>query len=734
MKRPFLLILILLIVNIFFMLNFSFFIALGVTLLLSTILILLFDYKILFISIFALIIALYVFFSVNTKAIEYNDVTISGKVIEYSINNEEAFILKGDYIIKDSQKQEFHHKVLIKYKEDFSQLIGNDVILKVNLLLPHKNTNPNQFNYQNYLNSLGINYIANLTTKNIKEVNKKAFSIEKSIYNYRKKLSNHFEKVYSANTLAFIKGFIYGDKTKFTADQLEAFYNVGLGHILVVSGLHFGILFVILQLLLSKINLNQIHKLIIINIILIMFLGITGFKISSIRAFLMIISLESIYMIDRRLDVLNFISFLSILILLVNPFSIYSISFILSFGAIFSIALFYNKFNKILPDFLSIVLSVQIIIGLINIHTFNQINFATLLINIPINMIVVILYALILLNIILYPVQIITLIITWVINKIFLLVNFLDKQKFMKIILPSFSKWEIILILCIAFALILNYEKKKIKYRNILYVFLIGLLMLNSVNLLNRNLKIYFYDVKSGDSIFISTPQKNKVLIDTGRDDSYNLIGDILLKNSIKDIDMLFLTHNHNDHIGGIENLLKSHRVNYLFIPKYSSIINDLDEMKELFLKDTKIIYLQTGDQIKYDGLVLTVLNPTNNSLNENNQSLVLDVKYGEYDMLFTGDIEKEIESNLIEQLSRRYDILKVPHHGSETSSTKNFVNQIKPLYSVIQVGKNNYGHPNKDVIKKYQDIDSQILRTDLDGCIIFELGQKIKINTLIVE
>lgn len=734
MKRPFLLMLVLLIVNIFFMLNFTFLITLGVTLLLSVLMVSIIDYKVIIISLFAFVIALYVIFSVNSSVTEYNNVLISGEVLEDGINNKESFILKGNYIIKDSQKIEFKHKVLLKYENDFSESIGNDVILKVNLQIPQKNTNPNLFNYQNYLRSRGIDYIANLKSEDIISIKDQGFSVEKIIHNYRAKLSNHFEKVYSDQTLAFIKGFIYGDKTEFTASQLEAFYNVGLGHILVVSGLHFGILFLILQWLLSLTSFSQIHKLIIINIMLILFLAITGFKISSIRAFVMILSLESIYLVDRRLDVLNFLSFLSIVILLMNPFNIYSISFILSFGAIFSIAFFYHKIERKLPSILSIVLSVQIIIGLINIHTFNQINFATLLINVPMNMIVVVLYSLILLNLFLFPFQIITILITEIIGKIFVFVSFLDKQTYMKLILASFSKWEIVLILSIFFVLILRYEKKKIKYKTIVYLFLMGVLMINGANLLNKDLKLYFYDVKSGDSIFISTPRKNKVLIDTGREDSYNLIGDILLKNNIKNLDMLFLTHNHNDHTGGLENLLKSHQVKYLFIPKYSNIIDDLANFKKKFSSDTKIILLQAGDQIIYDDLIFNVLNPRNNDLNENNQSLVLDIKYDQYNMLFTGDIEKEVEKNLLKQLISNYDILKVPHHGSETSSTQDFVNQIKPMYSVIQVGRNSYGHPTRGIIERYEAADSQILRTDLDGCIIFKLGKKVKIKTLIVE
>lgn len=733
-KRPFLILLILLIVNIFFMLNFSYMIALLITLILTTILVVIIDYKVILVTIFALIFSFFVVYSINIEAIEYNEeVIVSGRVLEYGINNDDSFVLKSDDIIIDSIKEKFDHKILVKYEDEYSHLIGKNIVIKTALNLPYENTNPNLFNYRNYLRSLGIDYISRLNKKQILKISDNNFAIEKTIYNFRKKLSNHFESIYSGESLAFIKGFIYGDKSEFTDNQLDAFYNVGLGHILVVSGLHFGIMFLILQWLLTKFEMKQIHKLLIINIILFVFLGITGFKISSIRAFSMIILLESVYFIDRRLDILNFLSFLSIIIILVNPLNIYSVSFLLSFGAIFSIAFFYNKIDKVLPSFISVVLSVQIIIGFISIHVFNQINFATLLINIPMNIIVVALYALILLNIILHPIKILTFVITTIIALIFKIVDFLNGQEFLRVVLPSFSKDEIILILSLIFILVLIYERKRINNKVIIYVFLIGVIILSSLPVFNETLEIRFYDVKSGDSTFISTPRKNKILIDTGRDDSYNLIGDILLKNGIKDIDLLFLTHNHNDHIGGLENLLENHSIKYLFVPKYSSFIEELKTL-EGELEQTKVIFLRNGDQVIYDNIKFDVLNPIGQGLSENNQSLVLEVAYKKYKMLFTGDIEKEIEYELINQLGSNYDLLKVPHHGSKTSSTEAFINQVKPKYSIFQVGKNSYGHPDNRVLKRYEALESEILRNDLVGCVIFKINNEIELETLITE
>ncbi len=736
MRRPFLLLMIFTLLNMFLFLNEAIFALFSFNAIIISLLIIFKDKKIIILLIFSVILSFITTNYINQNIEVFNDnVVIEGKVIEYSIGENDKFILKIEYIDINEKKEKFKTKVLVNYDGDIEKLIGNNIILETKLMIPEKNSNPHMFSYKNYLASKGIYYISYIENENILKFKQNKVNFQKSIYNLRKKISYKFESIYSNKTLYFIKGFIYGDKSDFMNEDLEKFYNVGLGHILVVSGLHFGILYLILSKILSYINLSQINKAIIVYVFLFLMLMITGFKISAIRAYILIVIAESIFLFDRRIDILNLLSFLAILVIILNPYAIYSLSFILSFGAIFSISLFYDKFSEKLPKTIRLIISVQIILFLINIYVFNRINISSLLINIPTNFIVSLLYILILSNFLFYKLHFLTIFITKIIEMIFKMVDYFDEIDIFKITVRSFTFFEVFILLFVFLLIIYKKENKKIKNIHIVYFVLISVIVLNTSVILNEDLFINFYDVKAGDSSLVITPHKSKLLIDTGREDNYDLIGDILLKNGIKDIDIVVLTHNHNDHIGGMENLLLNHKIKYLILSNESVMNEDMQEIFNLLDEDVKVIYSKKGDNFEIDGVKFLVINPIDKTpLNENNESVVLDMNYNDKHVLFTGDIEKETEHRILGFINNDYDILKVCHHGSKTSSTKEFIEKVNPKYSIIQVGRNSYGHPHIETLETLEKVNSKIYRNDINGCITVKINENIKIDTVKLE
>jgi competence protein ComEC len=250
-------------------------------------------------------------------------------------------------------------------------------------------------------------------------------------------------------------------------------------------------------------------------------------------------------------------------------------------------------------------------------------------------------------------------------------------------------------------------------------------------------LKVVFVDVGQGDAAIIVTPAKKCYIIDTGENNSDGKkIVNILSKLGVTKIDVMVLTHPHADHIGGAYYIMKNFKVQEIWdsgkpytTRTYKRILSEI--------KRQNIGYKipQRGDKFNWaSGIKIKVLNPVKNSNNStNNYSIVIQLKYGNTSFMFTGDMEKEVEHELIKQFgsSLKSDILKVGHHCSHTSSTKTFLDAVNPDYCVICVGSGNrYGHPHNSTFDRLHNYTDKIYRTDNHGNIYMQTdGNNIEIK-----
>lgn len=226
----------------------------------------------------------------------------------------------------------------------------------------------------------------------------------------------------------------------------------------------------------------------------------------------------------------------------------------------------------------------------------------------------------------------------------------------------------------------------------------------------------------------IQTKDKN-TLIDTGDKEYYDKLNVFLEDKKIQKIDQLILTHNDPDHIGNAEQLIKSRNVRFVFRAKYGYKKNDsIKEVRGLNATISKyhrkIRLVKTGSKIDFGNHIKgEVLSPCRNYKKVNQTSIVIHLSYGKYSYLFTGDIYKNNESELIRKFRIRSTVLQIPHHGSYTSSSESFFKKVKAKYAVISCGKNNaYHHPRPEAmrrIKKYI-LPENLYRTDRDGTILF--------------
>lgn len=258
-----------------------------------------------------------------------------------------------------------------------------------------------------------------------------------------------------------------------------------------------------------------------------------------------------------------------------------------------------------------------------------------------------------------------------------------------------------------------------------------------SITKVNSNpyiLTVHYIDVGQGDSELIQINNKN-LLIDAGPKDAEDKVVSYLKTQNITKLDYIIATHPHDDHIGGMLEVLKNFKVNEFIAPKIynpptTSTFKDL--ITTLKNKNMKITVLKPGDYINLgENVQCEILAPSKTYYeNLNNYSIVVKITYKNSKFLFTGDAEEESEKEVLNNgFDVSCDVLKIGHHGSKTASSDKFLKEASPKIAVISCGKNNdYGHPHKTTLDKLNSINCKIYRTDLNGdIVIISDGNNIK-------
>lgn len=233
------------------------------------------------------------------------------------------------------------------------------------------------------------------------------------------------------------------------------------------------------------------------------------------------------------------------------------------------------------------------------------------------------------------------------------------------------------------------------------------------------NLKVYYFDVGQADSILIVNNNKT-MLIDAGNNDDGELVVNNIKKLGISKLDYVIGTHPHEDHIGGLDDVIDAFDIGTIYMPKVQTNTKTFEDVLDsVSNKGLTITAPKIGDKFEVGNANCEVMSIGDDSSNLNSTSIVIRMEYNNKSYLFMGDAEK------INEDSREWpqtDILKVGHHGSSTSSSQKFLNQIKPKIAVIQLGQGNkYGHPHDEVIKRLENIGATIYRTDLQKDILIE-------------
>lgn len=235
-----------------------------------------------------------------------------------------------------------------------------------------------------------------------------------------------------------------------------------------------------------------------------------------------------------------------------------------------------------------------------------------------------------------------------------------------------------------------------------------------------ENFSVSFIDVGQADSVLIRNGNYN-MLIDAGNNEDGEKLVNYFKSLGIEEFTYVFATHPHEDHIGGMDDIINNFKIdNYYMSNKLSTTKTFTDVLDALDGRNLKYTVPNKGDTLKLGNANIKVIYPGDDKSNINDSSIVLKMTYGKNSFLLTGDATSNVERKIYNE-DIKSDVLKVAHHGSSYSSTDVFLDRVKPYYAVISVGKNNiYNHPSNNTLEKLNKRNIKVYRTDLDGTIVF--------------
>ena len=253
----------------------------------------------------------------------------------------------------------------------------------------------------------------------------------------------------------------------------------------------------------------------------------------------------------------------------------------------------------------------------------------------------------------------------------------------------------------------------------------------NENNNVDGSLSVHFIDVGQGDCIYINQGEYN-MLIDAGNNEDGEKLVSYLKSLNVNGFDYVIGTHPHEDHIGGMDDIINNFEIDNYYMPdKLSTTKTFEDVLDALDAKGLSYNVPKIDDEFKLGDATFKVIYSGDDTNDINDSSIVLKMTYGDNSFLFTGDATSNVEEIILNQ-DIKSDVLKVAHHGSSYSSTTEFLDKVNPKYAVISVGTNNsYNHPASITLQKLSNRDITVYRTDLDGTIIFTSdGTNLSVQT----
>ena len=688
----------------------------------------------------------------------------------------------GELQLLADPAQRVSAKFLIRFQELLPLRYSKHLTLTGVLRQPQSKRNPGGFDYQTYLSRQGIVGIID-TKGLVRIGEQRGFPPLRWIETLRLQTERLIDVIYTETEVEtplfepslhaqLLKGILLGKRSDIPTETLDLFRNSGTFHVLAVSGLHVGLVAMFCYFGFALFRFPQKILCLLTIIAVLIYACLIGFRPSVFRASLMAILFLLATLIDRDADLFNLLAFAALVLLLLNPLQLWDVGFQLSFIAVTSIVYFVPKMEKplrrlwestedsVLTHFrnaaikwvvLSYLVTFAAQIGtgpLIAYHFFRAYPLGIIVGPFAVGLVSLIVAAgmvSVCAGFIWLPFAKLLGVLNHAIISIFLTLIGIFGQIWgvVKLTPPTLGLFILYIAVC------LGITHWQVVYRQWKVAILIGLSVVTiwiwdtAFHEKGRLLEVTTLDVGQGDAAIVRFPDNRTMLIDGGIQRSYydkqkrkrveydvgeRIIEPYLDFHGIRELDMVVLTHPDLDHGGGLAYILHNFKVGQVLGISDMPLDSETHHRLHAIVKARKIPYsFPYAGEIEFTSTAtLNLLHPIDASstnlmdTDKNDDSLVMKITYGEVDILFTGDIGKNAESRLIASgQNLRSEILKVPHHGSRTSSSAPFLDAVQPRYAIFSLGQGNrYQFPHADVVNRYRARECPMLRTDESGAI----------------
>ncbi len=663
-------------------------------------------------------------------------------------------------------------KVLVRNFDDnmdYHDMAGRKVRLSGEVSKPSAARNPRTFDYRRYLKAKGIYAIVTKNSEPIQIMK----GYDNLFLHVCEKIKTDFEHniydYFDDEVAGIIIGMSFGEKSGIDDEIYTKFQRNGICHILAVSGLHIGVIYASLAML-SRRSKSIFANILIVSA-LFCFVALAGFAPSVVRAFIMIVLHICSTVVKKRYDMFTASFFTMFIMTVRNPLLVMDLGFQLSFCAILTLAILLPSAIRISKHILVSSCALQLGMAPISAYVFNYFSLSAFVLNIPVIFLAGLTIPVIMVMLVIsglsgivhleffdFTFQILGIVCDFFV-KLILFLNDLTFYKVKPYIQTVSPKMEVIYVYyAILFFVSSEFFRifwQRRQFKNIaVFISIICMVAFSCGKMQDSEFdkaELIFCDVGQGDCLLVRSKDGKNILLDTGGsvrlDVGEKIVLPFLLKNGVKHLDLVVISHFDKDHVGGLSALERNIKIDRVAMYEANYVVPEMIEEKT-GVNRKKYLYLAAGDECKISkNLKIYIYFPFREKLryykatrpnikDENSISLVAKVTIKDISVLMTGDLDFETEEKLVNGNSRsdlKCDILKVSHHGSRYGSSEKLLSAVMPTIAVVQVGKNNYGHPSEEALERLEKSGAAIYRNDQNGAVGIEIlkNRKLSVKTM---